>query len=198
MIYPYKGIAFEITKRLSDDWGLGHSPTGWMMAEVFYGYIWHVFTPHFWKHTVKFPVILFINGHHIQTYQLWTVFFTEHKSDLCLPKCLKTLAISGCCNIQTTENGLEYSSPWVAQAKFWNYYTKNDFSPVQDGGLKKYALVRSSTGSFWAYCLYVQDTENSDFENVLRRVGDGQIRNSQCTNPSKIITNKMFEGTVVS
>jgi hypothetical protein len=122
MIYPYKRIAFKITKRLSDDWWVSHRPTGWMMAEVFNGYIGHVFTPHFGKHTVKFPVILFINGHHTHvTYQVWTVFLTERKSDLCLSKCQKTLAITGCCNIQTTENGLENSSPWVAQEKFWHY-----------------------------------------------------------------------------
>jgi len=49
MIYPYKRTAFEIIKKLSDDWELGHSPTGWMMAEMFYGYNGHVFTPHFGK-----------------------------------------------------------------------------------------------------------------------------------------------------
>jgi hypothetical protein len=64
MIYPYKRIAFEITKRRSDDWGVSHSASDWMMAKVFYGYIRHTFTPHFGKHTIKFPVILFINGHH--------------------------------------------------------------------------------------------------------------------------------------
>jgi hypothetical protein len=30
LIYPYKRIPSEITKRVPDDWGVGHSPTEWM------------------------------------------------------------------------------------------------------------------------------------------------------------------------
>ena len=45
MIYPNKRIPSEMM-RLSVDWGVGHSSTGWMKAEVFYEYIGHVFTPH--------------------------------------------------------------------------------------------------------------------------------------------------------
>jgi len=63
MIYPYKRIPSEITKRLSVDWEVGHSPTGWLKAEVRYEYIGHVFTPLLGKHNVKFPDIFFISGH---------------------------------------------------------------------------------------------------------------------------------------
>jgi hypothetical protein len=63
VIYPYKRTQSEITKRLSVDWGVGHSPAGWMKAEIFCEYIGHVFTPHFGKHNVKFPDILFVSGH---------------------------------------------------------------------------------------------------------------------------------------
>jgi hypothetical protein len=44
----------------------------------------------------------------------------------------------------------------------------------------------------------VWDPENTDFKNVLQGTGDEQIRNEKCTNPNKIITNKMFEDTVGS
>jgi len=65
MIYPNKRIPSEMM-RLSVDWGVGHSSTGWMKAEVFYEYIGHVFTPQLGIHNVKFPDILFFSGHHTQ------------------------------------------------------------------------------------------------------------------------------------
>jgi hypothetical protein len=35
LIYPYKTIPLEITKRVPDNWRVEHSPAGWMTAEVF-------------------------------------------------------------------------------------------------------------------------------------------------------------------
>jgi hypothetical protein len=35
VIYPYERILSEITKTVSDNWGVGHSTTGWMTATVF-------------------------------------------------------------------------------------------------------------------------------------------------------------------
>lgn len=66
MIYPCKRLRSEITTRLSVDWGLGHSPTVWMTAEVLYEYIGHVFTPHLGKDNVKSTDILFVSGHRTQ------------------------------------------------------------------------------------------------------------------------------------
>jgi hypothetical protein len=71
LICPYKRIPLEITKRVPDDWGVGHSPAGWMTAEVFYEYTGNVFTSHLGKHNVEFPADLPVDGHgtHL-TYQL--------------------------------------------------------------------------------------------------------------------------------
>ena len=57
VIHPYQIIPCEITKTVPDDWGLGHSPTGWMTADVFHEYTGH-FAPCLGKHDVKFPLIL--------------------------------------------------------------------------------------------------------------------------------------------
>jgi hypothetical protein len=40
-----------------DDWGLGHSSTGWMTADIFHENTGH-FDPRLGKHAVKFPLIL--------------------------------------------------------------------------------------------------------------------------------------------
>jgi hypothetical protein len=63
LIYPYKRIPSEITKRVPEDLGVGHNPTGWMTAEVFYEYTGNVFVSHLGKHNVKFPVTLSVDGH---------------------------------------------------------------------------------------------------------------------------------------
>jgi hypothetical protein len=61
LIYPYKRIPSEITKRVPDEWRVGHNPTGGMTAEVFYKYIGKVFTSHRGKQNVKFPAKLSID-----------------------------------------------------------------------------------------------------------------------------------------
>jgi hypothetical protein len=71
LIYPYERIPLETTKRVPDDWGVGHSPAGWMTAEVFYEYTGNVFTSHLGKHNVKFPASLSVDAHHSHlTYKL--------------------------------------------------------------------------------------------------------------------------------
>jgi hypothetical protein len=71
LIHPYKRISLEITKRVPDDWGVGHSPVGRMTAELFYEYTGNVFTSHIGKHNAKFPAQLSVDGHRTHlTYQL--------------------------------------------------------------------------------------------------------------------------------
>jgi hypothetical protein len=57
VIHPYQRIPSEITKTVPEDWGLEHSPTGWMTADVFHEYTRH-FAPCLGKHNVKIPLIL--------------------------------------------------------------------------------------------------------------------------------------------
>jgi hypothetical protein len=70
LIYSCKRIAYDITKRVPDDMGVGHSPARWMTAQVFCEYAGHVFMPHLGKYSIKFSVALSIDGHLIHlTYQ---------------------------------------------------------------------------------------------------------------------------------
>jgi hypothetical protein len=61
LIYPYKRMPPEITKGVPDDWGVGHSPAGWMTA--FYAHTGYDFTSHLGKHNVKLPANLPVDGH---------------------------------------------------------------------------------------------------------------------------------------
>jgi hypothetical protein len=75
VMYPYKGVPSKITKTGPVDWGLGHSPTGFMRAEGIYKYFGQVSAPHLGKCNVKFPVILFISGN--------CTHLTHQLSELC-------------------------------------------------------------------------------------------------------------------
>ncbi|CAH1979773.1 unnamed protein product [Acanthoscelides obtectus] len=63
IIYPYVRFPEKIAKTVNPEWGIGRSPKGWMTSETFYEYIVNVFHPHLVKHNIKFPVILFLDGH---------------------------------------------------------------------------------------------------------------------------------------
>lgn len=63
LIYPYQRLPSAIVNSVPETWGIGHSDSGWMKAEVFYEYIGNVFNPHLVENNIKRPVILFVDGH---------------------------------------------------------------------------------------------------------------------------------------
>lgn len=63
VIYPYQRIPEKISKSINPEWGVGRSDNGWMTSDTFYEYIANVFYPYLIKKKVKFPVILFLDGH---------------------------------------------------------------------------------------------------------------------------------------
>jgi hypothetical protein len=65
LICSCKRVAYDITKRVPDDMGVGQIPAGWMTAQVFCKYIGNIFIPHLGKYSVKFIVALYIDGHRI-------------------------------------------------------------------------------------------------------------------------------------
>ncbi|KAJ8926646.1 hypothetical protein NQ314_020967 [Rhamnusium bicolor] len=71
VVYPYQRIPDKISAGLDPTWGIGRSENGWMTTETFYQYIGNVFHPYLLENGVKFPIILFVDGHksHL-TYEL--------------------------------------------------------------------------------------------------------------------------------
>ncbi|KAJ8974948.1 hypothetical protein NQ317_016181 [Molorchus minor] len=75
IIYPYKRLPASIASSVPDQWGIGTSPNGWMKTELFFEYIANVLHSYLINKNIKFPIILFVDGHSTHTsYQL---------SDLC-------------------------------------------------------------------------------------------------------------------
>ncbi|KAJ8927713.1 hypothetical protein NQ314_019791 [Rhamnusium bicolor] len=82
VVYPYQRIPDKISAGLDPTWVIGRSEHGWMTTETFYQYIGNVFHPYLLENRVKFPVILFVDGHksHL-TYEL-SVLCSELKIEV--------------------------------------------------------------------------------------------------------------------
>lgn len=63
IIYPYKRLPSSVLNSVPDKWGVGTSDTGWMKNENFFEYIGNVFYKHLKEKQIKFPIILFVDGH---------------------------------------------------------------------------------------------------------------------------------------
>jgi hypothetical protein len=168
VIYPYQRILSEITKTISDDWGVGHSTTGWMTAEVFSEYIGCIFTPHFGQHNVQFPVMLFVNRYHTHlTYEL---------SELCSVLSINLISLYP--NATRLFQPLDVTTfrpqkmGWIVEVIEW-HRQKSDkllhkewFPSVLDGALRKYALECSATQDFRASGFYPWDPENIASQSI--------------------------------
>lgn len=63
VILPGKRVRKEAVEGFPADWVIGLSERGWMTADLFRQYIEKAFHPSLVKLQVKFPVILFVDGH---------------------------------------------------------------------------------------------------------------------------------------
>ena len=71
IIYPYKRMPSEIINSVPSGWGIQNTDNGWMTSDVFCNYIEKLFYPALINSGIKFPVIIFLDGHktHV-TYKL--------------------------------------------------------------------------------------------------------------------------------
>lgn len=64
------------------DWAIGCSDSGWMTAETFFEYVTNVFHPWLVTNNIKFPVILYLDGHASHLSYPLTKFCRENKIEL--------------------------------------------------------------------------------------------------------------------
>jgi hypothetical protein len=169
LIYPYKRIVLEITKRVSDEWGVGYSPAEWMTAEIFYEYTGNVFASHLGERNGKVPAYLSVDGHctHL-IYQL---------SELCSELGITLLSIHS--NATRLLLQLDVATfralklGWKASVPKWHRETsdrilnKEWFATVLDEALKKYSLDCSRMLGFRAFGFYPWDPEDTAFSKCL-------------------------------
>lgn len=87
ILFPYKQrIPGEIFRRLPQGWAAGKTESGWMTRDTFFLYIRDVFHPWILREKIKFPVIIFVDGHASHVSIQTTSFCKENNMVLiCLP-----------------------------------------------------------------------------------------------------------------
>jgi len=85
VIFSYKRVPNSIRENMPEGWAAGKSDNGWMNGENFYEYIANIFYPWLVENKVKFPVILYIDGH--------SSHLTMAVSDFCREKQIILIAL---------------------------------------------------------------------------------------------------------
>nr|XP_029725126.1 uncharacterized protein LOC115265069 [Aedes albopictus] len=63
ILYPGKRVSRDMADNTPDGWSVGVSDEGWQTSKTFYEYITNDFYNWLLKNSIKFPVILFVDGH---------------------------------------------------------------------------------------------------------------------------------------
>lgn len=84
IIYPYKRIPNYIYQSVPGNWGIGRSDSGWMVSATFFEYIANIMYPWLVDNEVKFPVILYLDGHKSHLSLQLSEFCTEKKNYIIL------------------------------------------------------------------------------------------------------------------
>lgn len=86
VIYPYKRLPSSIMTTFPEEWIIGRSDSGWMVSSTFYEYISNGFYSWLLNEKIKFPVILFLDGHKSHLSLELAEFCANHEIILyCLP-----------------------------------------------------------------------------------------------------------------
>ncbi|KAG5873492.1 hypothetical protein JTB14_029169 [Gonioctena quinquepunctata] len=156
IIYPTERLKAEIAASVPPERGIGISDTGWMKAEVFQDYICNVVHPSLVENNIKFPIILFVDGHitHL-TYEL---------SDIC--KELKIILICLYPNATRIPQPADVAafkpinSGWKKRVLKWRtdnlncIIGKDKFAPILEEVVKEYAKEKTITNGLRAIGLY--------------------------------------------
>jgi len=85
ILFPYKRIPAILGESIPDGFSMGKSENGWMTSETFYEYVANVFYPWCLKKEVKFPIILYVDGH--------VSHLTMALSDFCIAHDIELIAL---------------------------------------------------------------------------------------------------------
>ncbi|KYQ51499.1 hypothetical protein ALC60_09372 [Trachymyrmex zeteki] len=82
IFYAYERIPGPIAAAAPAGWSLGHSKSGWMTQESLYEYVTSVFYKWCLDNHLKFPIILFIDGHRSYLTLALSDFCVQHELKL--------------------------------------------------------------------------------------------------------------------
>jgi hypothetical protein len=170
LIYPYKRLPASIAETVPDDWGVAVSDNGWMKAEIFWEYISNVLHPHLKRINVKFPIILFVDGH--------TTHLTYEVSKLCstLEVVLVALYPNAIRILQPADVSCfrPIKSMWKKDVMEWRrnnpfcQLTKKDVAPILSNIIKG-LQAETISHDFRACGLYPWNANSIDYSNSKDR-----------------------------
>lgn len=200
IIYPYKRLPAEIAASVPEGWGIGLSDSGWMKAEVMYEYIANVLYPCLIEKNVKFPIILFLDGHSTHlTYQL---------SELCTrldiilislyPNATRILQPADVAAFKPIKTGWKEGVLDWRRQNMTDSLTKDKFAPVLKNVIDKYTKKETIQHGFRACGLYPFDANAVDYTKCLggnnTKTRDHQLKDIH--DDDNILTYKTFKQIV--
>lgn len=63
IVYPYKRMPKDILSSVPEEFSVAYSDSGWMKTEIFFEYIGNTFCNFVRSKGIKFPILLFVDGH---------------------------------------------------------------------------------------------------------------------------------------
>lgn len=175
IIYNYKRIPQNIIDSVPPNWGIGHSDSGWMKAEVFYEFIANIFYPYILENNIELPVILFVDGHKSH--------LTYNLSELCTK--LKIILIALYPNATRLLQPADVAAfrplkaGWKKGVSEWrnenpnSMVSRKDFAPLLNKVIKDSIRPDILENGFKACGLYPWDVNSIDFKKCLGKTAIG-------------------------
>ncbi|XP_062556736.1 tigger transposable element-derived protein 2-like [Armigeres subalbatus] len=167
VLFPYKSrIPGKIACSVPKGWSVGRSDSGWMNSNTFFEFIANVFYPWTVESNIKFPIILFVDGHSSHaTYE--TVEFCKSKQIV-----LVSLFPNATHVMQPLDVAFfaPMKTAWQAELKKWRFdhdgamITRCEFAPLLEITLQNMASKESSLINGFRKCgLYPFDADAIDY-----------------------------------
>lgn len=173
MIHSFKRMPAGILQNNPENWSVGISDSGWQTQVTFFDYITKIFYKFLVDQKIKFPVILFIDGHKSHV--------SLALSDFCSEKKIELIALypNSTHLTQPMDVGVfkPLNSSWEKTAKQWRI--KEKFAKIERkdiagilkdaiDGINYTALLKTA---FRKSGLYPFNVDNIDFTRILPEVG---------------------------
>ncbi|XP_050509916.1 uncharacterized protein LOC126886858 [Diabrotica virgifera virgifera] len=199
VLYPYKRyVSAAIITNMPNQWGVGHSESGWMTSETFYEYVTNVFFPWLEKNSVPLPVILFLDGHssHIN---LPITEFCKEKGII-----LTAFYPNATHRLQPLDVGVFYpiKNNWRKDVRSWRMENNGrklqraEFAKLLDKTLKATVCTSIIKSAFESCGLFPFNENRIDYSKLIKPIeqkdSDDKITESTSTTTVNVYDSKLL------
>lgn len=170
VVYNYERIPANVAKNFPDDFIIGKSDSGWMTSDTFYSYVVNHLYPWCVKKNIKFPVILYVDGH--------SSHLTKAPSDFCCDKNIELIGlVPNATHIhQPMDVGLLHSLKVAYKSKVREWRLQNNgasltkifFPKVLKNALTSLNLNKIFEKSFHACGLYPFNADSINYNKLIK------------------------------